>query len=161
VSAPGPLRLSRRALTYYWRTNLAVVLGIATAVAVLAGALIVGDTVRGSLRDLVTHRLGRVDHVVQSSGFFREALGKEFDGKIEGINLSETAIDVGETGKLFLGLALSGERYERRSNLCIARCVGHHLGEQRRRLGLRQVLARDQPVEQRSNHWSSKDSGNS
>ena len=29
------------------------------------------------------------------------ALGKEFDGKIEGINLSETAIDVGETGKLY------------------------------------------------------------
>jgi hypothetical protein len=30
-----------------------------------------------------------------------EALGKEFDGKIEGINLAETAIDIGETGKLY------------------------------------------------------------
>jgi hypothetical protein len=29
------------------------------------------------------------------------ALGKEFDGKIEGINLAETAFDVGETGLLF------------------------------------------------------------
>jgi hypothetical protein len=29
------------------------------------------------------------------------ALGKEFDGKIEGINLAETAIGVGETGQLF------------------------------------------------------------
>jgi hypothetical protein len=28
------------------------------------------------------------------------ALGKEFDGKIEGINLAETAIDFGETGRL-------------------------------------------------------------
>jgi hypothetical protein len=30
-----------------------------------------------------------------------EALGKEFDGKIEGINLPETSIGLGETGKLF------------------------------------------------------------
>jgi hypothetical protein len=29
------------------------------------------------------------------------ALGKEFDGKIEGINLSETAVGFGETGKLY------------------------------------------------------------
>jgi len=29
------------------------------------------------------------------------ALGKEFDGKIEGINLPETAVDFGETGRLF------------------------------------------------------------
>jgi hypothetical protein len=29
------------------------------------------------------------------------ALGKEFDGRIEGINLPETAVDFGETGRLF------------------------------------------------------------
>ncbi|MFL6209872.1 MAG: hypothetical protein ACJ74W_13530 [Pyrinomonadaceae bacterium] len=29
------------------------------------------------------------------------ALGKEFDGKIEGVNFAETAFDVGETGRLF------------------------------------------------------------
>ena len=63
-----------RGLTYYWRTNVAVVLGVATAVAVLAGALLVGDSVRGSLRGLVLQRLGRTDRVVVSSGFFREAL---------------------------------------------------------------------------------------
>ena len=48
-----------RGLTYYWRTNVAVVIGVATAVAVLAGALVVGDSVRGSLRDLVLLRLGK------------------------------------------------------------------------------------------------------
>src|SRR5216110_907704 len=63
-----------RGLTYYWRTNVAVVAGVATAVAVLAGALLVGDSVRGSLRDLVLQRLGRTDRVLVSSGFFREAL---------------------------------------------------------------------------------------
>ena len=63
-----------RSLIYYWRTNLAVVTGVATAVAVLAGALLVGDSVRGSLRDLSAQRLGRTDHVVVSSEFFREQL---------------------------------------------------------------------------------------
>src|SRR5499426_4024528 len=65
--------LVKRNLTHYWRTNIAVVLGVATAVAVLAGALLVGDSVRGSLRDLVLQRLGRTDRAVLSSGFFREA----------------------------------------------------------------------------------------
>ena len=43
----------------------------------LAGALLVGDSVRGSLRDLVLQRLGRVDRIVVSTGFFREALADE------------------------------------------------------------------------------------
>jgi putative ABC transport system permease protein len=72
-----PSRLVRRGLSYYWRTNAAVVLGVGTAVAVLAGALLVGDSVRGSLRDLVLQRLGRTDLVVISSRFFRESLGDD------------------------------------------------------------------------------------
>src|SRR5437899_2361224 len=66
-----------RGLSYYWRTNLAVVLGVATAVAVLAGALLVGESVRGSLRDLVLARLGKTDRAVMSTGFFREALADD------------------------------------------------------------------------------------
>jgi len=69
--------LVHRAVFYYWRTNLAVVLGVATAVAVLAGALLVGDSVRGSLRDLVLERIGRTDRAIVSTGFFREALGDD------------------------------------------------------------------------------------
>jgi len=70
-------RLVTAALRHYWRTNLAVIAGVATAVAVLAGALLVGDSVRGSLRDLVLQRLGRTDRVVLSTGFFREALAED------------------------------------------------------------------------------------
>jgi putative ABC transport system permease protein len=66
-----------RGLGYYWRTNLAVIAGVATAVAVLAGALLVGDSVRGSLRDLVVQRLGRADRVVVATNFFREALAED------------------------------------------------------------------------------------
>jgi hypothetical protein len=66
-----------RSLTYYWRTNVAVVAGVATAVAVLGGALLVGDSVRGSLRELVAQRLGRTDHVIASPRFFREQLADD------------------------------------------------------------------------------------
>ena len=66
-----------RGLAHYWRTNAAVVAGVATAVAVLAGALLVGDSVRGSLRDLVLDRLGRTDYVMAGAGFFREQLADE------------------------------------------------------------------------------------
>ena len=48
--------LRRRSLRHYWRTNLAVVLGVSIAVAVLSGALMVGVSVRASLRDLVLAR---------------------------------------------------------------------------------------------------------
>src|SRR5262249_54401162 len=66
--------LIKRNLAHFWRTNLAVVLGVATAVAVLAGALLVGDSVRASLRDLALARLGKTDFVVTGQGFFREQL---------------------------------------------------------------------------------------
>src|SRR5258708_37407855 len=69
--------LLARNLTWYWRTNLAVLLGVATATGVLAGALLVGDSVRASLRDLVLSRLGNVDTVVTRDGFFREQLAAE------------------------------------------------------------------------------------
>ena len=70
-------RLLARSLTHFWRTNLAVVAGVGVAVSVLAGALLVGASVRASLRDLALQRLGRVDHVVTSGLFFREALADE------------------------------------------------------------------------------------
>jgi ABC-type antimicrobial peptide transport system permease subunit len=69
--------LVRRNLAHYWRTNLAVVFGVAIAVAVLAGALLVGDSVRASLRDLVLQRLGKTDHVITSTDFFHEQLASE------------------------------------------------------------------------------------
>ena len=69
--------LLARNLTWFWRTNLAVVLGVTTATAVLAGALLVGDSVRASLRNLVLSRLGNAESAVSSGGFFREKLAEE------------------------------------------------------------------------------------
>ena len=70
-------RLVRRSLTFYWRTNIAVVLGVATAVSVLSGALLVGHSVRGSLADLMRQRLGSADLVIASPVFFRERLAAD------------------------------------------------------------------------------------
>jgi putative ABC transport system permease protein len=74
------LQLAVRSGTFYWRTNLAVLLGVAAAVAVLGGALLVGDSVRGSLRDLALGRLGMTDQVLASGEFFREALAEDVKG---------------------------------------------------------------------------------
>ena len=66
--------LLARNLAWFWRTNLALLLGVATAAGVLGGALLVGDSVRTSLRDLALARLGNTGYVVSRSGFFREEL---------------------------------------------------------------------------------------
>ena len=69
-----------RSLTHFWRINLAVVAGVGVAVSVLAGAFLVGTSVRASLRDLALQRLGNVDQVVTAGAFFREALAEELPG---------------------------------------------------------------------------------
>ena len=69
--------LLARNLAWYWRTNLAVLLGVATATGVLGGAALVGESVRASLRGLVLDRLGNADFVVTRAGFFHEALAEE------------------------------------------------------------------------------------
>jgi len=68
------VQLLRRNLTHYWRTNLSVVIGVASAVAVLAGALLVGDSVRASLSDLFLQRLGKTEYLVSAPTFFRDQL---------------------------------------------------------------------------------------
>lgn len=73
--SPGTLIL--RGLRHYWRTNLAVIAGVAIAVSVLAGALLVGESVRASLRGLVDERLGRTAIAVTGQGFFRQALADD------------------------------------------------------------------------------------
>ena len=73
--------LARAALRYYKATNLMVVLGVAVAVAVLAGALLVGASVRESLRQLALGRLGATEVIVTAPTFFRAALADDLEGQ--------------------------------------------------------------------------------
>ena len=70
-------QIATRSLRHYWSTNFAIALGVAAATAVLTGALIVGESMRSSLRELTLQRLGKIDEMLVSDGFFRTALADE------------------------------------------------------------------------------------
>ena len=70
-------RLIRQSLLHYWRGHLGVLLGGALGTAVLVGALIVGDSVRGSLREQAYARLARITHaVIGNDRFVRDDLAR-------------------------------------------------------------------------------------
>src|SRR5438477_12004537 len=64
-------------LRHHWRINFSVALGVAAATAVLTGALVIGDSVRGSLRHLVLDRLEKIDQLLVLDRFFRQELATE------------------------------------------------------------------------------------
>lgn len=64
-------------LAFHARMNFATACGVAAAAAVLTGALLVGDSVRGSLKTLALDRLGRIDELLVADRFFREELATE------------------------------------------------------------------------------------
>ncbi len=72
-------RLLVRSLVHFWRTSLAVLLGVVAATAVIGGALIVGDSIRDSLRQMSLDRLGGVDHALVGQRFFRAELAKSLE----------------------------------------------------------------------------------
>jgi ABC-type lipoprotein release transport system permease subunit len=92
-------QLTLRNLRYHWRGNFAVFLGVALGTAVLTGALFVGDSLRGSLRDWSLKQLGWVDQALIGGHFVREELAEELmrDGvadRISPILLLQGAVSV-------------------------------------------------------------------
>lgn len=75
----------RRNLLWFWRTNLAVVFGVAVAVSVMVGAQIVGESVQASLKELALARLGRVDSAVVAALPFTEGLADRLAMKGRGM----------------------------------------------------------------------------
>jgi ABC-type lipoprotein release transport system permease subunit len=69
-----PGRLVRNSLVFHWRGNTAVLLGVAVGTAVLTGALLVGDSLRGSLRDRVRRQLGWVEYTLVTGRFVTQGL---------------------------------------------------------------------------------------
>jgi len=76
-------RLIQHNLRYFWRTHLGVALGAAVATSVLTGALLVGDSVRYSLRQITKSRLGDTQiALVGENRFFRAQLAEELEGEL-------------------------------------------------------------------------------
>ena len=70
--------LIRRSLRFRARAHLGVVLGAAAGSAALIGALLVGDSVRGSLQDMALARLGKTDAaMIGGDRLFRQQLVDE------------------------------------------------------------------------------------
>ena len=66
-------QLAIQSFKHYLSVNLAIALGVAAATAVLTGALLVGESMRTSLRELTLDRLGETDQLLVSQGFFDPA----------------------------------------------------------------------------------------
>lgn len=76
-----------RSLRYHARGNIAVLLGVAVGSAVLTGALLVGDSLRGSLRDRVERQLGGVDAVAFFPRPVRASIADGLPGKVRPVLL--------------------------------------------------------------------------
>lgn len=105
----SPLRLILLSLRHHARAHLAVMLGVAAGTAVLTGALLVGDSVRGSLRDLTLDRLGRVDTVLVADRFFRQELAAELRRNLAATSASEAFTSV-QPALLIAGTVESPDR---------------------------------------------------
>ncbi|MGL6225258.1 MAG: ABC transporter permease [Thermoguttaceae bacterium] len=71
------LRLVYRSFRYDFWMQLVIFLGVVVASAVLCGALLIGDSMQGSLKSLTLDRLGSIDYIITGNHWFRESLVNE------------------------------------------------------------------------------------
>jgi len=86
--------LVKRSLLFYLRGHFFLALSAATGVAVLVGALIVGDSMRGSLRAQALKRLGPVSIAVQAGRYVGEDLPERLEFP-DGANITREKIAAG------------------------------------------------------------------
>jgi putative ABC transport system permease protein len=110
-------RLVLQSLRHHRRAHLAVLFGMIVGTAVLCGALIVGDSVRGSLRDITLERLGAIDFALSSPNFFDATLADRlastsgFDDAYEAVVpavLVQASLEVPDSGAFSRGVNLIG-----------------------------------------------------
>lgn len=102
--------LLARTVRHHAATNLAVLLGCSAAATVLIGALLVGDSMRVSLRELTLERLGTIDQVVVGSRFFRADLAQRLTPSCPGavsVILIKGSV-VSPTSRLVTGVSIVG-----------------------------------------------------
>jgi len=78
------LALILRSLVWHWPTHVGVIIGAAVATMMLVGALVVGDSVRQSLREIALQRLGETTLAMQTGErLVREELAKAIGEKLD------------------------------------------------------------------------------
>ena len=115
-TARPPLRAGGRAvlrsLIYHRRRHFALAMSVAVATTVLVGALVVGDSVRDSLRDLALSRLGGVERVVVAERPFRDRLAgdwrREGGGTTAAALVARASARHGDTRKRASGVTVLG-----------------------------------------------------
>ncbi len=70
-------RLTWDSLKFYRGQNFLLAMTVALCVAVITGALLVGDAIRGSLRDISLRRLGKIESVLAAEHFFHAGLSAD------------------------------------------------------------------------------------
>jgi len=100
-------RLLFRNLWFHHKAHLAVLLGVAVGAAVLAGALLVGDSLRGSLRQRAETQRAGIDYALTAPRFFQPLPADKFPGtQIESVVLASGSIRHGE--KVIRGATIIG-----------------------------------------------------
>jgi putative ABC transport system permease protein len=79
-------KLLLRSLRYYRKTHLWVILGTMISTSILVGALIIGDSVKFSLQQIVFYRLGNTEFALTSGDrFFRTQLADDLSKNLDTI----------------------------------------------------------------------------
>ena len=138
-----------KSLQHYWRTHLAVLVGVFVASTVLTGALFVGDSVKASLKRLIEERNGGIQAVLLGNDrFFSQSLAEKVAAatsskaipilQVEGTITDETsttranAINVMGVPEAFWGLRSESAIIERGQawiNEALARQLGVTVGD--------------------------------
>ena len=76
------LKLLVTSIWHYRRISVVVILAVAISTAVIGGSLIVGDSIRFSLKRMTQQRLGQITHIMRSGVFFRQDLSTEIQNNL-------------------------------------------------------------------------------
>jgi putative ABC transport system permease protein len=70
-----------RNLSYFFTANVLLLVGVAIGTAVLTGALLLGDSLKGSLKQVTLDRLGSIQQALIADRFFHMGLADNSNGK--------------------------------------------------------------------------------
>lgn len=105
-------KFSLKSARYFWKGHLGTVLGTIVGAGVLTGALLVGDSVKGSLLKQALLRIGSIDEVIASGDrFFSRQLASDLAGSGVVENLSPALLS--------RGIAILNERDSRANQVQI------------------------------------------